>query len=322
MDIVQPLFLHRLGALARENLGLKLVALVVSVALFSYVHGAGEVQRIVDLPLVVTLPATGVGAPVLLTSLPDKVRLTVRGASSLVGSMRDDDVGVIQLDLRDGHRRSVRLGASRVHLPAGAVFVSLVPDALELHWDVTVARTLPIRASLVGSPSPRLRVDPLAVEVEPERVRVTGPSLYADSLTAVHTDLLDVSGLPQGRYERRVPLETLRVELSYDEAPIAARVTFDVVPIVSERRIQDVPVVLMGPVRGSLRPAMVDVTLRGDPVEIERLNPSQVVVAAEITDPQALLHGAVSARVHVRPLPEGCEVAGVTPGEVLVVPSH
>ena len=309
-------------AMARENIGLKLAALFASVVLFSLVRGAGDVQRSIDLPLTVNLPTAVNGNPVLLTPLPDKVRLILRGSPSVVGSLRPEEVGLLQLDLRDGHRANARLDATLIHLPAGARFVGFSPDTLELRWDTMISRALPVRASLVGSTGLRTRVDAASVEAEPDRVRVRGPSLYVDPLTAVHTEPLDVTGFAQGRYDRRVPLETLRTELAYEGAPSGVRVTFEVKPLVADRRIEDVPVTMMGNLHVLLRPSVVDVVVRGDPLEVERLDPSQVVAVVEIPDATVLARGPASARVRVRPLPEGCEAGLVSPNEVLVVPLH
>ena len=320
MDLRRSRVLSSAWVAAGENLGLKVTALLIAVALFSIVRGAGNVQRSLDLTVTVSLPPPAPGNPVLLTQLPDKVRLTVRGSPSVIGSLRPDEIGPVQLDLRDGRRAALRLDANLVQLPAGATFVGFSPDALELHWDAMVTRVLPIRASVVGSPVPRTRVDSAVVEVEPVRVRVLGPALYVDPLAAVHTDPVDVTGLPLGRYERRITLESPRPEVSYEDVPTGVRVTFEVVPVVAERRVEALTVTPVGAARVTLRPPVVDVLVRGDPVQVEHLLPAQVVPTVEVPDGAALTRGPVAARVQVRPLPDGSEVISVTPNEVLVVP--
>ncbi|MEZ4390865.1 MAG: hypothetical protein R3A48_07180 [Polyangiales bacterium] len=57
-----------------ENLGIKLVSLVISVGVFAYVRGSGTTQRSLDVPLLAMLPPGGDGRAVLPSSLPDKVR--------------------------------------------------------------------------------------------------------------------------------------------------------------------------------------------------------------------------------------------------------
>lgn len=296
-----------------ENLGLKLVSVVISVGLFAFVRGSGTVQRSVDLPLVAMLPEAGDGRPVLLSTLPEKVRLSVRGTSSVVSGLRADEIGPVQIDLRAGRRGLVRLSSEMVRLPAGSEFLSITPAELTLQWDVTVTHVLPIRAAVVGSLPPRARVD--GVEVEPARLRVRGPALYVDPMVSVHTESIDTTGLAPGRYERRIALEPPRAGVEYESAA-GVRVTFEIVPTVGERRFPAVPVVVLGGGRLRLRPPVVDVVVQGDPDAVEALTAAQVVPVVEaVTAPE---RGPHPLAVQVRPLPHAL-TARAEPAEVLSV---
>jgi hypothetical protein len=297
-----------------ENLGLKLVSLVIAIGVFAFVRGSGTTQRSVDVPLLAMLPQGGDGKPVLLSSLPDKVRLTVRGASSVVSGLRAEELGPVQLDLRAGRRPLVRLGADLLSLPAGARFVSVEPSSLALSWDVSVTRLIPVRPSVVGTLPPRARVSVL--DVEPARLRVRGPSLYVDPIVSVHTDEIDTTGLSAGRYERRIALESLRAGVDY-EAAAGVRVTFEIVPTVGERRFAAVPVAVLGAARVQLRPPVVSVEVRGDPEAVEALAPSQLVPFVD-PGPPPWTHGTTALAVQLRPLPAGLS-AVITPAEVLAV---
>lgn len=161
--------------------------------LFSVVRGSGNVQRSIDVPATFVLPPTSTGNPVLLSSLPDKVRVTVRGSPSVLGPLRADDIGPLQIDVREGRARQVHLDAELLALPAGATLVSFTPDTIPMQWDTMVERSVPVRATVVGSLPPRARVE--RVEVEPSHVHVRGASLYVDPMVSVHTEPVDASGL-------------------------------------------------------------------------------------------------------------------------------
>jgi hypothetical protein len=298
---------------AGENLGLKLVSLVIAVGVFAFVRGSGTMQRSLDVSLVAMLPSSGEGRPVLLSTLPDKVRVSVRGASSVVSTLRGEEVGPVQIDLRAGRRAFVRLTPDMLTLPAGATFLSIEPADLSLSWDVGVSRVLPVRATVVGSLPPRARVQVL--DVEPARLRVTGPSLYVDPIASVHTEAVDTSGLRAGRYERRIALEPPRAGVEY-QAAAGVRVSFEIVPTVGERRFNAVPVTVLGAARVRLRPPVVDVVVRGDPDAVERLTASQVVPTV---DPgPAPSRGTRPLSVSLRPLAAGLR-ATLEPAEVLSV---
>jgi hypothetical protein len=299
-----------------ENLGLKFVSLAIAVLLFGFVRGSGNVQRSVDIPVTFVLPAAETGRPVLLSQLPDGVRVTVRGSPSVLGSLRGADLGPIQLDLRDGRKRQVRLEPDFIRLPAGATVVGFSPDVITLQWDVMVSRILPVRATVVGRLADRSRVG--AIEVEPERVRVKGPSLYVDPMVNVHAEPVDATGLGVGRYERRVLLEAPRSGVDYD-INRGVSVTFELAPVVSERRFERVPVTALGAARVNLRPPVIDVVVRGDPAVVDHMTPAQVVPVVELQAPE-VLHGPVGARVEIRPLPDGVTVTARVPEEVLAVP--
>jgi hypothetical protein len=307
-------------ALVLENFGYKFASLAISVTLFMVFRGAGTVQRSVDVPITAVLPAAYAGNAVLLTPLPERVRLTVRGTAAVVAPLRGDEMGPVQIDLRDGRRRRVDLDRSLVDLPAGVDFVGFSPPSLDLRWDSLVTRPLSVRASVVGSTAPRTRI--AAVAVEPERVQARGPSQALEAREVVHTVAVDASGLSPGRYERRVPLEAPRDGIDYSMVPV--RVTFEVTPLIGERRFERLPVTVRGVPRGGpsieARPPVVAVVVTGDPELLAELLPSQIVPVA--TAPDAVpLRVATEARVQTVTLREGL-TAVVEPPEVLLVPSR
>jgi hypothetical protein len=65
----------------------------------------------------------------------------------------------------------------------------------------------------------------------------------------------------------------------------------------------------------------VTVTVRGDPAVVDHLRPDDVVAVVDLA-PLLPLRGATTARVDVRPLPEGATAGPAEPGEVLVVPTR
>ena len=169
-------------------------------------------------------------------------------------------MGPVQVDLRDGRRRRIDLDRSLMTLPAGVEFVGFDPPSIDLRWDALVARSIAVRASVVGSTAPRTRIG--AVFVEPERVRARGPSQALEAQEVVHTVAVDASGLSPGRYERRVSLEAPRNGIDFGSVQV--RVTFEVTPLLGERRFERLPVTVRGLPRGAVhldvRPPFVAAT--------------------------------------------------------------
>ncbi len=178
-------------------------------------------------------------------------------------------------------------------------------------------RAIAVHTSIVGSLPPRTHVE--HIEVEPSHVRVRGASLYVEPMVSVRTEPLDASGLAPGRYERRIPLEAPRTGVEFDNAR-GVRVSFEIVASVYERRFDRLTVTAVGG-RGTLRPPVVDVVVRGEPAVVDRLLPSQVVPVVDLSTLE-LARGPVSVPVEVRPLPEGASPGALHPAEILVVPAR
>jgi hypothetical protein len=302
-----------------ENLGLKVTSLLIAMALFGMVRGAGNVQRAIEVSLLARLPPPSAHR-VLLTDLPDKVRVTVRGSPSLVGSLRADELGPVQIDLSDGRRPSVNIDASLFQVPAGVQITQIQPSSLQLTWDALAERDVPVRAEISGTPAPGTQLVG-GVEVVPPAVRVSGPALYVEALPAVRTDAVDISNLGPGRYERRVALDSPRHHVRYEFVG-GVRVTFTIDREIVERRFERVPITPVGAARVSLRPPLATVVLRGAPQVLNAMDPAEIVPTVEVGDSAAALRGSLRAHVTLSHIPDGVSLVSIDPAEVIVVPGR
>lgn len=297
-----------------EHVALKGFSLVLALFLFVLIHGAEDAQRSMFVDVVALLPPTS-ARKVLRDSLPDQVRLTLRGSQSVINGLRRDDVPAVELDLREAPR-SVFFDASAFTLPAGVQVTAIEPGALTLRWENRKARTLAIRARLMGTPTAGHELS-RQVTVDPSTVRIEGPASIVDAASAVETDEIDVSGLAQGRHERRVHL-TRAMELTYArDEPV--RVVFDVIAERREVVARDVVVTAVGVgVRTELRPLRVDVHLAGSPAAAAALVETRIVASVDLAGIPAEPQGTVPLVVSVAGMPDGLEVTRVNPPEVLV----
>ena len=300
-----------------ENVGLKVTSLLIAMALFGMVRGAGNVQRSLEVSLLARLPSPGAHR-VLLTDLPDKVRVTLRGSPSLVGSLRADELGPVQIDLSDGHRTQIYLESSLFQLPAGVQIAQIQPAAVQLTWDSLVERDVPVRAEIVGSPAPGTRLVGTS-ELNPAIVKVTGPALYVEALAAVRTDAVDIAGLAPGHYERRVALEPPRHHVRYDFSG-GVRVSFTIDREIVERRFDRLPVTPVGADRVALRPPFVSVVVRGAPQVINAIDAAEIVPTVEVGEGTAVLRSGTRVRAQISHMPEGASLVSIEPTEVIVLP--
>ncbi len=311
-----PTAASALRALLTENVGLKAISLVVAVLLFTVVRGAEDAQRSVLVDVVAVLPPPH--EPRILTSdLPAKVRLTLRGSRSLLNSVRTDDLGPIQIDLSETRASVFYFEAEQFSVPAGVEVTQVSPDALALTWAERTQRVLPVEARLDGHPATGLMVigDP---SVRPATVTLRGPESELGTIDRVLTEPIALSTLTEGRLERRVALARLgsHVELVGDEV---VTVQIEIAPEIAERPVPRLDVAVIGGVLREVRPARVRVVLRGPPTRLDAIDAPSIVPYIDVStlDPAA---GVQSVLVRVRGIPDGVELVGVDPEEVLATP--
>ena len=301
--------------LVTDDLGLKLLALAAAVLLFSLVHGAGDLQRSVWVDVVTLLPPGSAGK-MLLSDVPEQVRVTVGGRRPLVQAFGREPLGPVQIDLRDTTRREVVFDAEQFDLPAGLRVVRINPPMLELEWAERGERRVPVVASLVGAAGEGLEVHG-ALRVEPAEVLVTGPADVVARITQVDTEPLDISRFAPGRQDVSVELAASPSHVTFGGGA-AVRVLFEVVPKLEARTLRRLTVaaVGVGP-RTDVRPSRVDVVLRGPPGVVAALETETVIPTVTAGD-AGVAGSALMRPVEVRGLPVGVEVVSVTPPEVLL----
>jgi YbbR domain-containing protein len=305
------------GALARlvfDNLPLKILSLVLSIALFSLVHSDQDAQRSLYVDVVALLPPPH-SDKMLVTDIPTQVKVTMRGSRTRISALQRDDFSPMQMDLRDTSRRYFYFDPSAVSVSGAAQVVSVEPRAVELVWVPRSEKRVPVRARLRGTPEDGSMVK-RPVEIVPAIVAIYGPDDEVKTISEVYTEDIPIDGITAGTHERRVQLEPLPGHVEYLDQ-VAADVRIAIVPEVAERMLRRLEVAVMGQGDAAARPAVVAVQVRGPARLLQDLEPDQVVPFVDLEERHEG-PGTISLDVHVRGLPEGFEVARVIPPTVLI----
>jgi len=297
-----------------NNAGLKLMALALAVVLFAVVHGDVDAQRSIYADVVALLPPREAGK-MLMSELPTQVKVTVRGSRSKLSELSRDDIGPIQIDLRDGISGYHYIEASQVSVGSGIRVTDISPSMLTLSWADTAEKRVPIEAQLQGALGKRLQLGP--VELSPAHVTLRGPVTALARLSTVSTEPVSLLGMAAGRQARRVALEPLPRFVSYvEDSSVEAVVS--VLPIVAERTLRRQEVAAIGEAHVTLRPDQVALRLAGPEEVLEDLDPRAVVPFVDLGALQAT--GTRPFAVQVRGLPAGVEIKEIVPDSVLVTP--
>jgi len=297
-----------------ENLGLKILSFAFALGLYAFIHSSQEAQRALPVDVVATLPPQAAHR-VLLTPLPDIVRVTVRGPRSIVDEMKADDMGTFRLDLRSGKVDHVDFDPSAVHLPPGVRAEQIDPPSLSLRWEDQVIREITVQASITGQPAPGFVVKG-APKVEPAAVRTMGPRSVIDVMQFARAEAFDVTGATkEGSYERMLPLDRPPGRVEFETQTVNVKV--EIAREELQRIFVKVPVQVIGAGRGAATPTEVDVRVEGPPDLVRSLRTDQVVPTVDLHSAGVNTQVSGSGKLPVMVELEGCR-ATVQPQNVVV----
>jgi YbbR domain-containing protein len=296
-----------------DNLGMKALALFLSVVMFAVVHSDVDAQRTIYVDVVALLPPPDAGR-MLISEVPAQVRVTVRGSRGKLAELSRDSLGPLQLDLRDGRTGSHEIEAAQLAVGSGVRVTDITPPALRLTWADAAEKQVAVNPELRGSLEKDHRLGEVAST--PAMVTLRGPKQVLSQMTTVSTDEISLIGMGNGRQARRVDLQPLPRFVSYVEGS-SVEVLVDVEAVVADRRLRRLSVAVVGqggPV--SLRPDEVTVRVQGAEDVLEDLDPRAIVPFVDLANTEP--SGTHPLSVQVRGLPAGVEVAEVVPESILV----
>jgi YbbR domain-containing protein len=211
-----------------RNFGYKLLAAGVALLLWGLSHGTDPIERGFDVSMVLQDVPDNL---VVTDQSTDAVNIRVKGSRAALRSLSVADIEYV-VDL-SGAKAGVtehEVDAESVKLPRGADIVSRSPSSIDFTLEPRGTKAVKVRADLAGEPAAGFAV--AAVEIEPLRVRITGPRREVLRLSEVVTETIDLSGADE-TLEREVrPLLAGPHVHAADEHPIKVRV--EVVPLEPE----------------------------------------------------------------------------------------
>ena len=160
----------------RNNIGYKLLAILVAFMLWYYV--AGQRDPIIERNFTLQAVPRGLSSEqVLITSLPE-VKVTVRGLQSIVRNVKDSDLKVY-VEIEEG-AVGEKLLPVKVEAPFGVQVVKCDPEQIKVDLDRMTEKSVPVRVLVRGETAAGFTYqDP---EADPDQVTVKGPSRFVDEV--------------------------------------------------------------------------------------------------------------------------------------------
>lgn len=264
-----------------DNLGVKVVCLLVAALLWVQVASTVEVEQIVRLPVEVSGLADSLA--VAASALPDEVSVRIRGSrlQLLLSDVVQRDLGRVDLDLTGLGPGIHRYDVTVLDVRVNASPLEVVPAiSLQLDLQALVRRQVPVRLELEGD-IPEGFTLAGRPELTPERVELVGPADVVSRVDVVRTETVRL-GKRRSSFQQRVALvdpgEDLRVR------PIEVEVAIGIDAVV-ERSFDDVPVTVLSslaPEWIAVEPTTARVRVVGAAAALGRLRPEEISVLVPI----------------------------------------
>ena len=216
-----------------SNVWLALLALVISSFLWFLAHGASDIER-------------GYDIPVVFNEIPDRLVITDQSADVVniqVQGTRSAQRGFFAtmaeypIEVAGGKPGPAiyEVDVSRIDLPRGARIVSRSPAVIEVKFERRGRKSVQIRPDLEGEPAEGYALG--EVEVEPPRVWLAGARSAVLRLSEVVTETIDVAGVTEP-VEREVRL-SLGSEHVWMEENQLVTIRIHVEPLVPEEEVEE-----------------------------------------------------------------------------------
>jgi YbbR domain-containing protein len=209
------------------------------------------------------------------------VEVRLRGSSGLLSRLQPGDiVAILDLEAARPGSRLFHLRTDQVRTPFGIDVSQVIPQTINLAFELGESRVVPIRADVEGEPAPGYVLG--RITVTPASVEVIGPSSDLVALREATTEPVVVDGLSRN-VEETVTVGVDDSALRLRE-PVSATVVVEILPAPIERTFATVRV----GTRNTPGGAQADVTgtvlvaVRGGRDALAQLDASQVVAYVDL----------------------------------------
>lgn len=173
-----------------HNLGLKVLSLLLATGLWLAIAR----DPVAEVSIRVPIEFLHVEDDIEISSeLIPEAQIRVRGPGRFIRQLRATDVHA-ELDLRDAKpgERTFDLTAEEIRRPQDVEVVQVVPSQVHLAFDTRLTREVEIHPRVTGTFVSGLQI--AKVEVDPERITITGPRHHVERVESATTDPVDASG--------------------------------------------------------------------------------------------------------------------------------
>lgn len=221
------------------DLPAKLLSVALAFALFFFNRLENIVPKNILVPLTLNVPQRLTPSE----NYPRRVRVLVRGPRDLIDQVSDTDYeafGDVTEDRGEGvYLVPLKLVRTGNKPPLQGIEVNLEIDELRLELQESVTRILDVSVPIVGNPDNGFQLE--SILTSPPAVTVRGPRTKIESLALIYTEKLEVSTRSES-FSARLQLSVPDPLIELTSGTLV-EVRVEIVPIIDEKSIEDLPVV-------------------------------------------------------------------------------
>jgi YbbR domain-containing protein len=176
-----------------DHSGTKLLALFLAVVIW-FVVSAPRRERLFERAFAVPLALVGVPRDLVITTpVQDNINVRLRGRSSALRSLSSQNLeATIDLSASQPGDFILTVRPQALNVPSGIDVVSIDPTRIKFRLERLRQKVVPIRAFLVGAPSPGYTAGDPAVT--PAEALISGPASQIRNVTEVATERVIMTG--------------------------------------------------------------------------------------------------------------------------------
>ncbi|MFO0611289.1 MAG: CdaR family protein [Polyangiaceae bacterium] len=261
-----------------ENLGLKLLSLVLAVGFYVFIHGGERAQRRFAVPVVAIVPPDDANRK-LVDPPPTEISITVSGPKTQIDALRGSDVGTVQLDLHTGFETTVQIKPELFTVPAGLTLEEIFPKQIEVRWDDIITRKIPVELRRSGEPAAGFSMKG-PILVKPDVIDATGPRRIVELIQSARTAPFEIASFEEGSHSVSVDLQPPPPSVTFDTEQVTA--TLELLREEHEVSFKAIPVEVVGQPTLIVKPKTVTITARGMRETVNALQADSIVPRVEL----------------------------------------
>ncbi len=183
----------RINNLFFENLGLKIVAVLLSLVLWVFVTSRGQSEMAIDIPLEFKNIPEGIE---MVNHSVKVISVNIKGQERFIKNIKPSEIGVyIDLSKAKKGENIYYINKDNIKLPRAITVTNITPSYVKVITEETITKTVKIRPVIVGTPEKGFYVK--SVDVTPETMVIEGVVSEVRKVNSIKTEPIDITGLSE-----------------------------------------------------------------------------------------------------------------------------